>query len=52
MLTGKLPIINILIKMSIYFTENFHFFLQQKKILHDDQVIIILKYDDICNESL
>ena len=51
MLTGKLPIINILIKMSIYFTENFHFFLQQKKILHD-QVIIILKYDDICNESL
>ena len=51
MLTGKLPIINILIKMSIYFTENFLFFLQQKKILHD-QVIIILKYDDICNESL
>ena len=51
MLTGKLPIINILIKMSIYFTENFHFLLQQKKILHD-QVIIILKYDDICNESL
>ena len=50
MLKGKLPIINILIKMSIYFTENF-IFLQQKKILHD-QVIIILKYDDICNESL
>ena len=48
MLTGKLPIINILIKMSIYFTEIFFFFLQQKKILHD-QVIIILKYDDICN---
>ena len=50
MLTGKLPIINILIKMSIYFTENFHFFTAEK-ILHD-QVIIILKYNDMCNESL
>ena len=51
MLTGKLPIINILIKMSIYFTENFHFFTAEKNIAlpsyHN-----ILKYDDICNESL
>ena len=31
MLTGKLPIINILIKMSIYFTENFHFFITAEK---------------------